>query len=132
MFKVYDEVPSDEFMLAIDKFEKEIIKLNKIYWNRSYCELQYQYKEFIIWIEVELLNQVMECPKLLLSAYNNYSETISDVNICTWIYLKKSDDIYHVFSLERTDDLIKIGKGMKALEKEDFFEKDSKNVRIFK
>jgi len=132
MFAVYDEEPSDEFMVAIGNFERDIILLNKKNWNRSYCELHYQYKEFVIWIEAYSLDQVAECPRILLSIYDIYSEIINDVNICIWIYLKEDDNKYHVYSLEKTKDLIEIGKGEKYLSKDDFFEKESNVIRIFR
>jgi len=131
MFTVYDEKPSNEFMAAIGNFEKDILSLNEKNWNNSTCELQYQYKEFIIWIEVYCLDQVTECPSTLLSLYINYSKIINDVNICTWINLKKNDNIYHVYSLERTDELIAVGKGEKYLDKNDFFEQSADDFSIF-
>jgi len=132
VFTVYDEEPSDEFMVAIGEFERDILFLNKKNWNNSSCELQYQYKEFIIWIEVLLLEQAVECPQILLSIYNKYSKIISDVNICTWINLRKNDDVYHVYSLVETNDLIEIGEGKKYFDRNDFFEQDSEDLRIFK
>jgi len=132
VFTVYDEEPSNDFRNTLAEFERDILSLNKKSWNRSYCELQYQYKEFIIWIEVYSLEQVAECPRILLSLYDNYLNLISDVNICTWIYLKRNDDTYRVYALEKTSDLREVGEGKRNFNEDDFFEKESKKNLIFK
>jgi len=67
-----------------------------------------------------------------LSIYDNYKKTINDVNICTWINLKKSNKIYHVYSLVETNDLIALGRGERHLSKDDFFEQDADDLRIFR
>jgi len=80
MLEINNEDPTEDFMVAIENFERDIASFNKKAWNRSYCELHYQFKEFIVWIEVSSIDKVLKCPRILLSLYNKYVDNINIIN----------------------------------------------------
>jgi|GEM_PF-2634208 len=123
--------PSRQLMRAIAEFQQDIVLLDGKCWSRSHCELHYQYKEWVIWLETHSLKQTQQCPRHLLKLYDNYSSIISEITISTWIYLN-STSCWHIYPLDKTQDLLAIGKGERVFDESDYFKQSFNNNSPFK
>jgi len=118
-------------MSAITEFQQDIVLLDGKFWQRSHCELHFQYQEFVIWLKTHSLEQTKECPRYLLAIYDNYSHAIDGINISTLIYLNNKTH-YHIYPLDRTEALLAVGSGSQPFDEADYFKQSFKNVSLFK
>jgi len=91
---------------ATKNLQYEIALEDKVAWKGSWCELQYQFKEFIIWIEMFSLEDVKNCHRILVNICEKYVDSFGQVSVCTWIYARYNEDIFRVYSFDNVHELL--------------------------
>jgi len=91
---------------ATKNLQYEVASKDRTAWKGSWCELQYQFKEFIVWIEMFSLSDIEKCHQILSNIYKRYVESFGDVEVCTWIYARHNQNTFRVYSFDNANELL--------------------------